>query len=323
MIFSLISKNIKKICIIVVVAPYLLVLNMLLSGKKVEKEIKYIGNVTEQQIVINDLWEEILTVSEEQLLVKKATLIKTLQFMLQEVDEEDPKLIKFVRSLITEPPIDKELNLDNKMKTDFSQIGQSKYMNSLLNNKRGGFFIEAGGYDGEEHSNTLFFELERGWTGILIEPVPKIYQKLLSKNRKIYTINACIADNKPIVAKFRVLHVLSGRISEMSDKQQKIIDREAKAGHSKIDSIAYIPCFSLRTILKAINVDYVDYFSLDVEGGEWSILKNFDLKRTDIKSFSIECGENDDKKVLIKNFLKNYGYTFLKDDGQDIYFIKS
>jgi hypothetical protein len=96
MIFSLISKNIKKICIIVVVAPYLFVLNMLLSGKKVEKEIKYIGNVTEQQIVINDLWEEILTVSEDQLLIKKETLIKTLQFMLQEVDEEDPKLIKIL-----------------------------------------------------------------------------------------------------------------------------------------------------------------------------------------------------------------------------------
>ena len=261
MLYSFISKNIKKVCIVLfLIAPYLVVFRMLICENVVKTEIKYIGNVTEQQIVINDLWEEILTVSEDQLLIKKETLIKTLQFMLQEVDEEDPNLIKFVRSLITEPPTNKELNLEIKNKTDFSQMGQSKYIDSVLKSKRGGFFIEAGGFDGEEHSNTVFFELERGWTGILIEPVPRNYQKLIAKNRKIYTINACIADNKPIVAKFRVLHVLSGRISEMSEKQQKILDKEGKAGNTKIDSIAYIPCFSLRTILKAINVDHVDYF---------------------------------------------------------------
>ena len=303
MLYSFIWNYIKTACIVLfLVAPYLVVFKMLICENVEKTEVKYIENVVSKEIFIDDLWAEILNVSEDQLLIKKETLIKTLQFMLQEVDEEDPKLIKFVRSLITEPPTNKELNLDNKMKTDFSQMGQSKYIDSILNYKRGGFFIEAGGFDGEEHSNTLFFELERNWTGVLIEPVPRNYQKLLSKNRKIYTINACIADNKPIVAKFRVLHVLSGRVSQMSNLHQQRIDSEAKIGNAKKDSIAYIPCFSLRTILKAINVDRVDYFSLDVEGGEWSILKNFDLKRTDIKSFSIECGEND-KKVLIKNFL--------------------
>ena len=33
-----------------------------------------------------------------------------------------------------------------------------------------GFFIEAGADDLVTDSNTLFFEMERGWTGILIEP---------------------------------------------------------------------------------------------------------------------------------------------------------
>ena len=35
---------------------------------------------------------------------------------------------------------------------------------------RDGFFIEAGADDLVTHSNTLFFEMERGWTGILVEP---------------------------------------------------------------------------------------------------------------------------------------------------------
>ena len=322
MLLSFVAKNIKKIFIVVIIAPYILVLQVMLNEKRIKNDLKFIGNITDQQKVINDLWEEILTVSEDQLLVKKETLIKTIQYMIQEIDEEDPKLVSFVRSLITEPRFNSKLNLINKNKTDFSQIGQSKYMDSLLESKRNGFFIEAGGYDGESHSNTLFFELERDWTGILIEPIPRNYQRLISKNRKIYTINACIADNKPIVAKFRVFDVLSGRMSEMSHQHQQRIDKEGTSGNTKIDTIAYIPCFSLRTILKAINVDRIDYFSLDVEGGEWSILKNFNLNVTNIKSFSIECTEND-KKVLIKNFLEKYDYKFLKDDGQDMYFIKN
>ena len=52
-----------------------------------------------------------------------------------------------------------ERNLTDKNKKDFSQVGQSKYIDSVLNSKRNGFFVEAGGYDGEDMSNSLFFEL--------------------------------------------------------------------------------------------------------------------------------------------------------------------
>ena len=31
--------------------------------------------------------------------------------------------------------------------------------------KRNGFFIEAGALDGQQHSNTLLFEIERNYTG--------------------------------------------------------------------------------------------------------------------------------------------------------------
>ena len=40
-----------------------------------------------------------------------------------------------------------------------------------------GFFIEAGADDFETDSNTLLFELEHNWTGILVEPNPTIFPK--------------------------------------------------------------------------------------------------------------------------------------------------
>ena len=137
----------------------MIAINFYLLKKLIIQKNDKIEIIKKQQF-IDDLWDEILNVSEDQLFIQKETLVKTIQFMIQEIDEEDPELITFVRSLITKPAHNKKLNLYNKNKKDFSQIGQSKYIDSLLENKRNGFFIEAGGNDGESLSNTLFFELE-------------------------------------------------------------------------------------------------------------------------------------------------------------------
>jgi len=68
--------------------------------------------------------------------------------------------------------------------------------------KKNGFFIEAGAYDGEMYSNSLYFELKHQvsrlrvniwvssskfelfqWSGLLIEPSPRHFNQLLLKNR--------------------------------------------------------------------------------------------------------------------------------------------
>lgn len=47
-----------------------------------------------------------------------------------------------------------------------SQFGQSIFVDDLLKRKQQGFFVEAGAFNGEEISNSLFFERIRGWTGL-------------------------------------------------------------------------------------------------------------------------------------------------------------
>ena len=48
----------------------------------------------------DSIFNTIMECSNEQLLVDKSILLKTLSFMIEETDEYDPKLIEFVRSLI-------------------------------------------------------------------------------------------------------------------------------------------------------------------------------------------------------------------------------
>ena len=72
------------------------------------------------------------------------------------------------------------------------------------------------------------------------------------------------------VAEFRNfpgVPALSGLELEMSAAHKAWGARE---GGGAVENLR-VPCFSLVTILKALDVDTVDYFSLDVEGWPFSI----------------------------------------------------
>lgn len=246
--------------------------------------------------------------------LEKNVLFRTHQFMIEGVDQYNPKLVEFVYGLIHKPS-KKLINLKNKNQKDFSEIGQSRYIDFFLKKQNNGFFIEAGAYDGEYLSNTLFFELERNWTGLIIEPIPSQYLNILSKNRNIYSINACIAKNRPFVAKFKSSNLLSGRENTMSNEHLKRVGEKSKT--------LFVPCFSLNTILKALNVSSVDYFSLDIEGGEWDVLTSLDLKNVSFKSFTIDHKDESKRRRQIINLMIQNNYTLTKMDSQDLYFTKN
>ena len=63
-------------------------------------------------------------------------------------------------------------------------------------------------------------------------------------------------------------HVGTHRLKMPDDPSSKKRDIS-----ENFQSIGQIPCFPLQTLLAAIGVTHVDYFSLDVEGLEFKILK--------------------------------------------------
>ena len=107
---------------------------------------------------------------------------------------------------------------------------------------------------------------------------------------------------------------LSGLDSVMNDKHRK---------RGKTGQFTFVPCFSLVTILKAINVNKVDYFSLDVEGGESFVLKAIDFNKVDIKSLTIEHNNEKEHLDSIVNIMKDTNlYKETDRNGQDIYYAK-
>ena len=67
---------------------------------------------------------------------------------------------------------------------------QSELADMLLQRLEGGFFMEAGAFDGEQWSNSLFLEQARNWTGLLVESVvlphhPQVLRRTLNAVTKM------------------------------------------------------------------------------------------------------------------------------------------
>src|SRR5438309_1453970 len=94
--------------------------------------------------------------------------------------------------------------------TYYSQCKQDKFVNEhFFKNKKNGFFVDIGAHNGVTYSNTFFFEKELNWTGICIEPIPKIFNELKS-NRNCLCVQGCISDFNGISQLLNVSNPIEG-----------------------------------------------------------------------------------------------------------------
>ena len=231
-------------------------------------------------------------------------------------DERDDKFMgKIIKQSYLDRPSEEGYSFTKKPPKLDGQIGVPKIIDDLLGNKNNGFYIESGGHDGEELSNSLFFELNRNYRGLLVEPNKDSYKKLLGKHRKAFSVNACYSTSKsglPMIVDFVNAKQL-GAIKKYSPKssEPKFYQGDSKA-----------ICLSFYSILVAVGNPKVDYLSLDIEGAELPVLKSIPWKMVNIKVLSIECGPIF-RCEKIKEFMKDVGYKFIryvpsKDNPQDI-----
>lgn len=202
--------NSKKAFVILVIIFGLLTLslNHLLTRETKDKEAKIIPPLIQRDIDFDAIFKDIFNASAGQHQIDREILLRTLVFQIEEVDEYDPKLVDFVRSII--------VRLDRKYTGQVSiesERDDLRYVDTLLKSKRNGFYVEAGAFHAIGSSNSLFFEVNRGWTGLLVEPVSEFYQQILLYDRSAFVLNACLAKRKPMVAKFRLDWWGSGRES--------------------------------------------------------------------------------------------------------------
>ena len=177
---------------------------------------------------------------------------------------------------------------------------------------KNGFFIELGALDGIEKSNTKFFEDNFNWNGILIEPHP-IKSKLLNKNRpKCYNFQELIS-NKIELKEYIYFDDLHASVSGIKDTLEDFhfnhFFNNKNLNNHKQSSIKLNTC-SLKNIIQNINIDFIDFLSLDVEGHELEVLESWDFSIPIYLIMVEKLGKNKNKEKKIDELLFKHHYSF-------------
>ena len=185
-----------------------------------------------------------------------------------------------------------------------SQNGQDLLALDYLNYKKEGYFVEVGAANGVYMSNTYLMEKKFNWKGILAEPA-KIYQQELRDNRSVNIEASCVW--KKTGERLLFNETTSGITSTIhsftdSDFNKRIVKTKYE-----------VKTISLSNLLKKYNAPKnIDYLSIDTEGSEFEILKNFNFNTYNISIIMCEHNfnkkkRNDIYKLLTKNkFVRKY-----------------
>eukprot|EP00525_Craspedostauros_australis_P014072 CAMPEP_0198118224 /NCGR_PEP_ID=MMETSP1442-20131203/20804_1 /TAXON_ID= /ORGANISM="Craspedostauros australis, Strain CCMP3328" /LENGTH=297 /DNA_ID=CAMNT_0043776445 /DNA_START=157 /DNA_END=1050 /DNA_ORIENTATION=- len=203
-----------------------------------------------------------------------------------------------------------------------AQSEEDKMLLKWFKNFCGGTYIEMGGLDGVEFSNSHVFNKGLGWKGVLVEADPRSYKQLvINRPNEIATVHAGVClDEKDLH------YVLSGGHAAVSGFLE-FATKEFKNMHwtqQVIDKALIVKCRRLDKILQETvgKSFYFDFFSLDIEGAELLALQSLNF---DEYQFGIIVVEADGKSKLkddsIKALLGRSGYDFIHNINRSNWFI--
>jgi len=183
-----------------------------------------------------------------------------------------------------------------------SQLRQDLFVLNQLNFKKGGFFVEFGATNGFDYSNTYLLEKKFGWNGILAEPSIGWHNDLIV-NRNCNIDKNCVWTKSNLLLDF----------IEVNDKELSTISHFIKSdGHNekRKKGVSYkVNTISLMDLLKKYNAPKeIDYLSIDTEGSEYEILKNFNFEKYSFKVITVEHNYTSLRDKIF-HLLSSKGYT--------------
>jgi FkbM family methyltransferase len=191
-----------------------------------------------------------------------------------------------------------------------SQLGQDILALSVTGFNNPGFFVEFGAADGVALSNSHILEKHFGWSGILCEP-SKSWHQALSKNRNCTIDTLCVysASGQRISFSENYLGELSA-ITEYAEPNSHGLLKRTTSSYE-------VETISLQDLLVTHGAPkYIEFLSIDTEGSEFEILKNFDFQSYRFGAICVEHNFADTREKINSLLLAN-GYQQVHADLSD------
>jgi len=272
------------------------------------------GNIEKTNLTTVN-WEDIVTETfhngEDQ------PWVSTIRPRLNCLEQDDPELVRTIKSIYLVPPTStSKYNLSSTQQvenTGWWGDGQARTLDQTYfhEQKKGGFFVEAGAFDGATDSTSLHFEMAHQWSGLLVEPVSRFFSKIASKGRRTWSINTCLSTtSRP--------QTISWADEVNSLTMQGVVEGEIARTKTNM-----MQCFPLYTLLLALGNPTVDFLSLDVEGPELEVLETIPWAKVDIRAISVETEFLSlEKREKVFNLLISNGFTHLTALARDDIFVR-
>lgn len=172
-----------------------------------------------------------------------------------------------------------------------------------------GIFSEVGAFDGITHSNTLLLEQE-GWVGTLIEG-HKTYANMCRLNRPY-----CETHHALIGSGGLEVFAVGGQWSGIVDHMAKEFADE----HKRRSNHAYL--LQSKPLADVIGTPILDYLSIDTEGGEFWILKDWFEAGGRTRSLTVEFRYEQAELARLEWLLTDYGMFLDEVRGFDLCFLE-
>lgn len=191
-----------------------------------------------------------------------------------------------------------------------SQLFQDLFVLEKLNWKERGYFVEFGATNGLDLSNTYLLEKEFFWTGILAEP-GKNWHKQLRFNRSTYISEKCVWKSSG-----QMIHFNESVYPEFSTIDHLTHFDGMEKSRSSRDRY-FVETTTLFDLLEGANApNLIDYLSIDTEGSEYEILKEFEFSKYQFGVITVEHNHNENE-FKIDELLNKNGYSRVHREVSD------
>lgn len=173
------------------------------------------------------------------------------------------------------------------------QVQQDRICLEIFNDKANGFYVDLATHDHKAGSNTYIMDYYNDWSGVCIEPNPIDWDALLSNRHCNLYVNP-VGDKTGAEMKFnfysdkKMPRAYGGLVSPEFD--------------NKVNEGTDVWTVTLDDILEHAKAPAsIEYLSLDVEGAEFFVLKNFPFGKRKFLMITIERPNAHLHAILVKN----------------------
>jgi FkbM family methyltransferase len=200
----------------------------------------------------------------------------------------------------------------------YAQNHEDVLLNRLYPEDRAGFYIDVGACHPVFHSVTKLF-YERGWHGINIEPIPKLFAMLADDRTRDINLHLGLSNRE---GTFRFYECPTEVGSSTFSEEEAAVLRQR--GHQLVEHL--IPVTTLARVCEQTAGRTIDFLKIDVEGHEREVLEGGDWSRFRPRVVLVEATRPGTNVLCFEQWepiLLAADYLFAFFDGLNRYYVRA